>query len=131
MASKSDYKGRICTKHPEAEGLRRARGQCVECHKAACRLGARRRHELLKAEIIAHYGGVCAKCGEADLDVLTVDHPNQDGSDHRKGIGMGRNSGSNKFYRWLKSNKFPPVFRILCLNCNMKAWRDHLRSITK
>lgn len=53
-----------------------------------------------------------------------MDHTDQDGSEHKKKFGL--TSGS-KTWRWLKLNGYPKNFRLLCFNCNVKAWRQHLR----
>ncbi len=69
-----------------------------------------------KAEVIGHYGGVCACCGEDDLDVLSIDHVNGGGARHRREL---KAKGEVFGYHWLKKNGFPLGFRVLCLNCNL------------
>lgn len=70
----------------------------------------------VKAEVLEHYGTVCACCGTTED--LTIDHPNGDGYAHREELfGNGR-SGGGKFYRWLKQNDFPPGYQTLCRSCN-------------
>lgn len=85
----------------------------------------KRRSATIK--VFNHYGNVCGTCGISDHDVLTIDHINQDGAEHRKRDGIGL-SGRN-FHQWLVANGFPEGFRTLCFNCNMKAWRNHQRSL--
>lgn len=98
------YIGKICDKHPEMGGKRLNRtGRCVECHRETNRAGARKRHEDLKVEIITHYGGKCQRCGEDDIDVLTIDHVNQDGSSHRAELGLNVRSGRARCTVILKS----------------------------
>lgn len=71
----------------------------------------------LKEEVFQHYGqGRCTCCGESELMFLQMDHMNNDGARERRELGVG---GSNKFYRWLKQQGFPPGYQILCGNCNM------------
>lgn len=73
----------------------------------------------LKLKILENYGGpVCVGCGETELIVLQIDHINGGGNKHRKDIGGCRNT-----YRWLRDNNFPPGFRVLCVNCNIRATR--------
>lgn len=67
----------------------------------------------------------CNKCSESDLDVLTIDHINGNGSIHRKTIRVRSGSG---FYKWLKRNKYPDGFQVLCFNCNMKKAFEHKRN---
>lgn len=78
----------------------------------------RESHERLKLECLNAYGGLhcncpSGQCFEECLEFLCIDHINKDGSKHRKEIG-----GSSKFYGWLRKNKFPLGFRVLCFNCN-------------
>ena|ERR1035441_500387 len=68
----------------------------------------------LKKEVFDAYGNKCKCCGEKELEFLSVDHINGDGSKHRKEIGAG-----SKIYLWLKNHGFPQgEFRLLCMNCN-------------
>jgi len=89
---------------------------CVEASLASNR--------RLKEEVFSHYGGKCSICNEADIDVLTLDHIDQQGSEHRRAnkIGTGQET-----WRWVKKQGFPAAFRVLCFNCNTKAWRKFLR----
>lgn len=66
-----------------------------------------------KAEVFAAYGGKCTCCDEDNLIFLSIDHKNNDGAEHRKVITPG-----SQFYGWLKRNKYPSAFQILCHNCN-------------
>jgi hypothetical protein len=77
----------------------------------------RRRRE--KDAVFAAYGGyVCACCGETEKAFLTLDHLNNDGNKHRKQVA-GRTSGAGAWtYAWAIKNRFPPVFQVLCMNCN-------------
>lgn len=52
-------------------------------------------------------------CEIDDIDVLTIDHINNDGHKHRELVGV-------KMYRWLVQNNFPEGFQVLCANCNLK-----------
>jgi hypothetical protein len=73
-------------------------------------------HANLRYETIAAYGSMCVCCGESNPDVLTIDHVNNDGAEHRRVIGRG----GNVFYVWLRKNGFPQDgrFQVLCFNCN-------------
>ena len=70
--------------------------------------------QTIKQEVINHYGGKCACCGESHPSVLCIDHINNNGTEHRKSIG----GGSAVIYRWLKNNNYPEGFQLLCFNCN-------------
>lgn len=65
-----------------------------------------------KAEVIAHYGGICYCCGEANLAFLTLDHSDNTGHiDRREGGGVGA-------YSRAKRLNYPTNLRVACYNCN-------------
>ena len=82
-------------------------------------------HEKLRLDIISHYNnGCCARCGENDIDVLTIDHVNNDGKHERDIIGS-----TYAFYSWLKKHNYPQErYQILCRNCN---WKKHIQGVFK
>lgn len=70
----------------------------------------------LKYAVFKYYSGGNVKCFECDIidiDMLTLDHINNDGVEHRKKIG-------NKIYKWVIENNFPKGFQVLCWNHNIK-----------
>lgn len=69
----------------------------------------------IKQECLVHYSKsvACACCGVKDTDVLSIDHISGEGRKHRKSVGEG-----STFYAWLRREKFPPGYKVLCLNCN-------------
>ena len=75
-------------------------------------------HSQRRARLMAlqHYGKshapACACCGEQRLAFLAIDHIGGGGAKHRQKIGRKSITG------WLKTNGFPPGFRVLCHNCN-------------
>ena len=73
-------------------------------------------------KVFDHYGNKCICCGTKDLDVLSIDHINDDGYKHRKQVGSGAT-----FYRWIIKNNFPPDLQILCWNCNIKKYKQTLQ----
>ena len=69
----------------------------------------------LKEEVIAAYGGTCECCGESAIEFLTIDHINNDGAEHRRRVGKGR-----QMYADIKAQDFPEGrYRVLCFNCNI------------
>jgi hypothetical protein len=71
-----------------------------------------------RVAVICHYGGsppkcACPGCNETVFEFLTIDHINNDGFEHRKTIGSG-----TPMYLWIVKNHFPPMFQVLCWNCN-------------
>lgn len=75
------------------------------------------RNRAVGEEVLAHYGGVCACCGEHRYEFLSIDHPNNDGAAHRRSINMA------SLRHWLKRQGFPPGYRVLCMNCNFARGR--------
>lgn len=103
---------RTCTR-PRAPGNRSWCNKHLEQHRKHSNTTARR----LKLSVFNAYGGArCACCAETHLEFLTIDHVRRDGAQHRRVLAMQGSGG--KFYKWLKTNKYPPGFRVLCMNCN-------------
>lgn len=68
-----------------------------------------------KFDVLERYGGLppkCACCSEQHIELLTIDHINGGGAEHRKTM-RGQN-----FYKWLQSHDYPDGFRVLCMGCN-------------
>jgi len=86
---------------------------------------------LNKHKVLMHYSNprghaICNNCGEQDIAVLCLDHINNDGYKHRKGLKMRAGSA---FYQWIIKNDYPSGFQVLCFNCNMrKAIHCRLRN---
>jgi hypothetical protein len=108
---------------------RRMGGLCVMCGEKCpptggatcleCRAVKRRRQAKLRDRVFAAYGGpTCRCCGESHVEFLEIDHVNDDGRNHRRRIKAARS-----LYTWLRANKFPPGFQVLCRNCNMAKHR--------
>lgn len=109
----------FCASH---RSVRRVRGTnvCESCHaNARCRNRGRARANAagyllqVKKEALRAYGGACGCCGEDRLELLTLDHIDGRGAEHRRRTGRG-----GHIYRWLRSRGFPAGFRVLCFNCN-------------
>jgi hypothetical protein len=69
----------------------------------------------LRWQILCHYSNSappsCACCGENIKEFLCIDHIAGGGTQHR--LKVGKN-----MYQWIKRNNYPPMFRVLCYNCN-------------
>ena len=112
---------RICKKRPCAPSGSR----CNPCRNPVnkeyyqrtktARLETRRiwRRDL-RMSVLSHYGGICACCGEDELEFLGIDHIKGGGNQHRKGLNVS-------IYYWLRKNGFPQGFRVLCHNCNLAS----------
>lgn len=59
---------------------------------------------------------VCRCCNETTLEFLALDHIDGGGNAHRKSI---RPTGQASMYEWAKRNGYPPIFQVLCHNCNL------------
>jgi len=78
-------------------------------------------YDKVRFEVLCHYSTdppKCACCGEDKLYFLSIDHIKGNGSEHRRKIDPKKKMGGNGFVYWLKKNKFPKGYQILCYNCN-------------
>lgn len=126
------------------DGLRRSKkriekGVCISCFKEAregvvrCEncslkmsvLGKKRQRER-KTKVLTHYGknGNLECCWEGcevtDLDMLTLDHVENNGADHRKQYTKTGRGGGAVLYDALIRQGFPKGFQTLCANHNLK-----------
>lgn len=110
-----EYKNCVnCRKRYAEQTAERRRMETPE-QRAVRVKGIRDRNFKLRMDAIDAYGGPkCVCCNETMLEFLCIDHVKGGGSKHRKQIG---GSGTTIF-QWLKSNNYPPEFRVLCMNCN-------------
>ena len=78
----------------------------------------RRLQTVCKNQVFAAYGGyICKCCGEDEPMFLSIDHIHNNGAAERKS-GLYRGSGS-AFYQWLRKQKFPSGYQVLCMNCQI------------
>ena len=83
---------------------------CRECYA--------RKHLEWRMQILRHYtnGNLeCACCGETHPEFLSIDHIEGGGRKQRAEI---KKQGSLAFYIWLRNQRFPPGYQVLCHNCN-------------
>jgi hypothetical protein len=59
-------------------------------------------------------------CGVTDIDLLTLDHVNNDGAHHRENDDR---AVGNKLYRLVRRENFPPGYQTLCWN---HQWKKEL-----
>jgi len=76
--------------------------------------------------VLKHYSNStiphCICCRESILEFLVLDHINNGGNEHRKtmfGKKGGKHYSGNATVEWIIRNNFPPLFQVLCHNCNM------------
>ena len=78
----------------------------------------------VRLDMIVEYGGECKNCEISDIDVLEIDHINNNGAEDRRNNLYGYN-----LYRHLKKIGYPKdKYQLLCKNCN---WKKHLANIRK
>jgi hypothetical protein len=97
-----------------ADGFRRLCKDCTSLENKETR-------QLLRLEVLIHYSSSvpqCECCEEKNLEFLSIDHINGGGGEQRKA-----DPSSIKIYAWLKRNKFPKGYRVLCMNCNFAHGR--------
>ena len=72
-----------------------------------------------RIKVLEHYSQsppVCVCCGEREIKFLTLHHLNNDGAEHRRKM-RGTGSGPS-LWCWIIKNNYPPIFQVLCFNCN-------------
>ena len=89
----------------------------VAAIRAAESAKTKRLQAMCRDQVFAAYGGYkCACCGETEPMFLSIDHIDNNGAIERKsGAYCGSGTG---FYQWLRKNKFPLGYQVLCMNCN-------------
>jgi hypothetical protein len=71
-----------------------------------------------KDQVFDAYGGyICKCCGEDEPMFFSIDHIDNNGATERKS-GLYLGSGT-AFYQWLRKNKFPSGYQVLCMNCQV------------
>lgn len=77
----------------------------------------KRNQTVCRNQVFAAYGGYkCNCCGESEPMFLSIDHIDNNGAEERRS-GLYAGSGIG-FYMWLRKNKFPSGYQVLCMNCN-------------
>lgn len=87
----------------------------------------RKTQQKRKYTCIAHYSNntnKCCNCGNGDLEVLCLDHIDNNGNIQRKEIMEGKNKGGKGMHKWIVHNNFPAGFQVLCCNCNILKHRQ-------
>ncbi len=111
--------------HAERRVMEKRSLVCTQCstrkaapEKTQCRRCLDRKQKFkqkLKDDALAAYGGpACVACSETRIECLQLDHVNNDGAAHRKVLG----SAAGNMYAWLRKNKYPTGFQVLCASCN-------------
>jgi len=86
--------------------------------------------DKLRLDVLNFYSNnapKCARCGIDDMDVLCIDHIENNGSRQRKEL-FGDSRQGNQMYWWLRKNGFPVGYQVFCWNCNHKKQVENLRN---
>src|ERR1700674_1431766 len=126
--------------HPRVPENVNKSGGCKECQRifasawrkehydrdlTSKRMTTRNTREQNKLDTLKHYSrnGVLGCCWEGctvcDLDMLTLDHIEDDGQNHRNAAGNRRLSG-DALYTWARRNNYPGNFQTLCSSHQLK-----------
>ncbi|MDA4130451.1 MAG: hypothetical protein OK457_06745 [Thaumarchaeota archaeon] len=95
---------------------------CISCSRRQCAEHRQRR----KKRVFKAYGGKCSwlGCNITDVDMLTLDHVNDDGSEERiRGF-----TGGDVIYKKAEEENYPDRYQILCANHNLKKQIEKLRA---
>jgi hypothetical protein len=102
---------RPCFNAQHMDWLQRAKTSTLKKIKANKKTKAKERYEVARKAVFDHYGRACVHCGEADLNVLQMDHIKNDGADYRR-------KTSKPIVLHLFENGFTDDVQVLCANCN-------------
>lgn len=87
----------------------------------------RKKRRQIKYDVLSHYSSsnvpMCERCGIKDIDVLCIDHINNDGYKQGKDTTIRKS-----LHSWLKQNNYPGGYQVLCANCNLKKRIQHLEA---
>jgi len=84
-------------------------------------LATRKRwRDNLRLEVLNAYGNKCACCGETEPEFLALDHKNGLSEEEKyKGYNKaGYHRAGSGLYLRVKKERFPPIYQLLCHNCN-------------
>ncbi len=82
---------------------------------------SRRYRDEIKYKVLRHYSGdklECSNCGIDVYSVLTLDHINNDGAEHKRRLSKSGKASSTTIYTDIIKHGFPEGYQVLCFNCN-------------
>jgi hypothetical protein len=115
---------KVCKKDKPIEDFYTDKKRCVckKCKNEKTIIPSRNYRLRLKEEVLRHYSPdlkcACKKCPYPypGIEFLSLDHIDGKG-EHGRSI-------RRVLYQWVKNNKFPKGFQVMCYNCNL-AKREH------
>jgi len=115
--------------HPNTPANTTSEGVCRVCRN----INEVRLCTELKIAVLAHYSpngtlGCCWDgCTIHDVDMLTLDHVNNDGCSHRD--IKGKRYVGNALYRWARRNNYPEGLQTLCGSHQLKKFIMHSKNV--
>jgi hypothetical protein len=100
----------------------------------------RARELVIKTEVLTHYGKngelkCCWQdCEVTDIDMLSLDHINNDGASHRRDAVTGKRENpfqGSSFYRLVRKQGYPEGLQTLCHNHQWKKEILRRRTLRK
>lgn len=89
---------------------------CRECYLRAYVDKSRLKNRIDALKYYSDGNPKCVCCNEEQIEFLVIDHTEGNGNKQRRD---NRLTAGSHFYFWLKKNKYPNGYRVLCHNCNM------------
>lgn len=113
--------------YSDSKGRTNTRFRCKACsisqtkewdNRNASKVIARHKQKRIddRLKVLVHYSKsdkpFCECCGDSNLEFLALDHKDGGGTKHRQEVGK-------HMFAWAIKNNYPPMFRVLCHNCNI------------
>jgi hypothetical protein len=102
--------------HPDPEAQRTRKREWARANRGRYAPARAAAITAVRAETFAVYGGSCYCCGEDHPTLLTIDHVDDNGAEHRRSLPSS--STGHRFYRWLRRQGWPEGYQVACFNCN-------------
>ena len=114
----NEYMRKRYANNPKARAAQKARA-LARYHNPKNKRNIYEKSREVKLEVLTHYSPkkILRCCWEncmiSDLDMLSLDHIENDGAEHRKKV-------KGSIYPWIKSHGYPEGFQTLCANHQWK-----------
>ena len=121
-----EYQRKWRKTHPTPHRERKGYGaRWAKEHPTQHRTHINKHRDTVKAEVLTHYspneilGCSWAGCAVNDVDMLSLDHINNDGCRHIL-PGKARKLSGKDLYRWAKREGYPDGLQTMCMNHQTK-----------
>lgn len=81
------------------------------------------RKKLRVLDLVSRGKNCCNHCGKMDIELLTIDHVNNDGKEHRKKLKELKTDLYSYLDDWIPNNVNITNFQVLCYNCNIAKFK--------